>query len=296
MSNFLLEVLPILVAVIASLVGVIVAVSQFTSTSRLRKRAGFWGEQVQASELKRDHQVNQSLYREAMARLVALEAYPSSKLLWPMTLIVVATYGVGGAGYVAGGLVPDRLSIDNLQEGGIEVIFLVFSVLFLAMGTSSIASVVVRRRRLARQYLEGTRLSLEKPAIQQDAETVGLNMSCLGYLGLYAFSVGTCSIIAFVSFSSAAPRGALLSFMGGWGAGLWMLSFLLFFVGSFTVFSLFHQETRDWEHPRELSTQAARPKVDVGTKYLRRRQLRENKSLKRRTRQGTAPALVDSAP
>lgn len=256
MNTFWLELLPALVAAAASLLGIVVGIGQLTSAARLRRRATFWSEQLSAAELAHDRAVAQSLHRETTANLIALQAYPSKTLLWQAQFILIGLYGVGATGYLAGTLAPNNITFQNLRDQGTEPVLLLVLVTTLNLGLANVASILERRRRVARWYLDGRDLARE----QQGDEDANSNHSFLDSLGLLAFSTGICLLIAVVSFAAGIPKGetSSLALASGWYLGGVMAGVPLTLLGLRTVLKRFSRSSNDWLHPRVLSPEAKR--------------------------------------
>lgn len=259
-TSFWLDWVPATLAAAASLVAVVIAVAQLSAGSRLRKRASFWSEQLQASDLEHDRTVVQSLHRETLARLVGLSAYPGRMLILPALVVLMGTFGIGGVGFVAGTLAPS-VTLDALQAQGLDPWITLGVMLAWAVGIYGAASVIVRRRKIAHHYLEGQDLSRTK------ADLTILKDNILTTLGILSFSVGTSLLVGLAGFVSGIPKGdlAVLEPVAVWIFILVFVAPTLTLLGSRAVGSLFKQDALEWEHPRALSDATDQLHVDHET-------------------------------
>lgn len=259
MTDLLLNLLTAFLAAAASVLGIVVAVSQLTSASRLRRQATFWGEQSRSADSTYDRSVAQSLHRDATARIIALDAYPGKKILGPAFTTLVGLYGPIVVGYTVGSNSPNGLTLPNLSEQGIEPIVLV-CVPILVMGIFGLASVTVRRRNLASKYLAAKDLAIEHPQ-QSDLEaTVGLIITWRTFLGVCAFSLGISLLLTLFSFIAGMPKGDPSSFPSGWILAFVPAGFVLSLIGSSSVVNLFRQGPIAWHHPRKPKPLIYRPR------------------------------------
>lgn len=144
----------------ASAVGIAVAMSQLTTTTRLRRTTAYWREQSNGSAWAYDRRMAQSFYRTATARLVAVEAVPTRELVLSALIVVGAL----------GGTV---LSSSRVEEGVREAVPLgvlmqrnpgvsagcLFLLVFVLYGISRGADAVYERQRIAGEYLAEHHLS-----------------------------------------------------------------------------------------------------------------------------------------
>lgn len=209
------------------------------------------------------------MHREATANLVALEAFPGRTLLWQAQFILIGLYGVGATGYLAGTLAPNRITFQNLRDQGTEPVLLLVLVTTLDLGLANVASILERRRQLARRYLDGQDLVRERPG-DEDAESTH---SFLDSLGLLAFSTGICLLIAVVSFAAGTPKGGnpSLALASGWYLTGLVAGVPLIVLGLGTVLRRFFRASNEWRHPQVLSPEAEKlqgvePRGGVGTR------------------------------
>lgn len=177
----LADVLGPLLTAVASVAGVLGALGQLTASTRLRRQIAYWQEQAQASVSTQDRSVAQSLQREAMGRLVALQAVPGRRLLLEGAMVVfLLAWAAGQCFQVAADLAEQlsarRLIEDHLWEIGVVVLLL----LLISRGVSRIANAVYERRRIATAYTVGTALE------RQDLKAFrrGQTHTTLGWKGL----------------------------------------------------------------------------------------------------------------
>jgi hypothetical protein len=255
-TSFWLEWVPTLVAAVASLVGVVVTVRQLSVASRLRRRATFWSEQLEASSLAHDHEVLQSFHRETVARLVGLSAYSGRRMIAPALLILASTFNSGSFGYIVGTLAPS-VTLDSIHKEGLDPLAWLAVVPLLALGLYRAASVIVRRRQVARRYLAGQDPTLTKLGNEGEF-TAGLRQSHGTTWGMVLFSAGLCLLVAGISFLIGMPKGdpAALQPVAIWILGILFVGTALTLSCLKTVIKLFNQDALTWDHPRPLSAAA----------------------------------------
>lgn len=246
--GFFLELLASLVAVVTSLVAIVSAVRELGSASRLRRRATYWREQLTTPELQvEDRQVFLSLYREASAQVVALQAYPSRKLarsaslyvLLPLITLITTTYAAGTTYVTCAAELPYEAFVLSIV-----------SPFVLLLGVQTTANTVVQRRVLASRYLNGLEVKAQGRHDEQgNAVYEGATQKWYQLLAMFGHCVGISLLLGTLSFVSAASQ------VGFDGTAPWVsltivIAMALSAVGLTTVLGVFKQQSRPWVHPR----------------------------------------------
>lgn len=246
-NTFWMEWLAATVATVASLGGVMVAVEQLTAASRLRRRSAFWKEQLHDDEQAEDYDqaVAQSLYLEAIARLVALQAYPGWKTVGWLVCAVASLFGASAMGFDAGSLSISGLTVEMDHW----MLFLVCVGGFV-VALINTHRVIVRRRSIVNRYLQGQNLTTKgryervKSSKESVWETPAVVMFSSG-VSFYGFALG---FVVGLPLDSVL-REYMASFMvliagGGLGGLIGLISP--------PVTRMFNEERIDWEHPRNF--------------------------------------------
>lgn len=165
----------------ASVAGVLGALGQLTAGTRLRRQVAYWQEQAQVSVSTQDRAVARSLQREAMGRLVALQAVPGRRLLIEGAMVVFLLAWATGQCFQVAAELAEQLSARRLLEDHLWEIGVVVVLLFLiCQGVSHITNAVYERRRIATAYIVGA--ALERQNLK--AFRRGQTHSTLGWKGL----------------------------------------------------------------------------------------------------------------
>ncbi|PVE14490.1 hypothetical protein, partial [Arthrobacter sp. Bz4] len=153
------------------------------------------------------------------------------------------------------------VTFDALQAQGLDPWGTLGVMLALPVGIYGAASIIVRRRKIVRHYLEGQDLSRAK------ADLTILKDNNLTTAGILSFSVGTFLLIGLAGFVSGIPKGdlAVLEPVAVWILILAFAAPTLTLVGSRAVGNLFKQDALEWEHPRVLSDAADQLHIDHET-------------------------------
>lgn len=250
-----------MVATVASLVGVVVAVGQLTSASRLRRRASFWREQLQGNDLPQDYAVAQSFHRDATARLIALQAYPGWKIFAWVSFALISAYAVGTVTFLTGTLSTDGLTFPNLTDQGVDpFLTLVSAVPFFSLALIQSCTVIVQRRLLARRYLQGLDLTTKRKFNEGGREITDLGLTVGDGIRVFLFCGGVFLLISAVSFGSGLriENPSVAVELPGWWWFIMPLGSFLVLQGIFPVIDMFNQKRDHWEHPRNLP----RPKLE----------------------------------
>lgn len=273
--NLLTELAVPLVTVIASLLGILVALDQITAGSRLRRQAAFWREMAQNPALPHDAAVFHSLERETSARAIALQAQPARKLLLSALVVTTSVVLAYSFGFTIGQIPaaePTWAEVrEKAGEQGTDIVLWLLLPVFIAVGIIGFLNVILLRSQIERAYLDGR--SVEVIRIHRDDRLPIDALGWPGFLQLLALSVGLACMSAAVGGTEGARSQAPTT-----PPVLWILLFLL--VGSvllmwagLLLFSRVRDATaREWKHPRPLPRQPRRPERSIPVRSSQRPQ------------------------
>ncbi|MEX5265182.1 hypothetical protein RF640_14275 [Kocuria sp. CPCC 205231] len=177
----LADVLGPLLTTVASVAGVLGALGQLTAGTRLRRQVAYWQEQAQVSVSTQDRAVAQSLQREAMGRLVALQAIPGRRLLIEGAMVVFLLAWATGQCFQVAADLAEQLSARRLIENHLwEIGVVMLLLLLICRGVSRTANAVYERRQIATAYILGTALEREHLKAFRGGQT----HTTLGWKGL----------------------------------------------------------------------------------------------------------------
>lgn len=255
-----------LVAVIASLLGILVALDQITAGSRLRRQAAFWREMAQNPALPHDAAVFHSLERETIARVIALQAQPARILLLSALVVTTAVVLAYSFGFTIGQIPPAETSWaevrEKVGEQGADVFFWLLLPIFIVVGIIGFLNVILLRSQIERAYLDGR--SVEVIRIHRDDRLPIDALGWTGFFQLVALSVGLACMSAAVGGTEGARSQAPTT-----PPALWILLFLLagsvliMWAGLLLVSRVRHATAREWQHPRPLPRQPRRPERSI---------------------------------
>ncbi|WP_143111506.1 hypothetical protein [Arthrobacter sp. ov118] len=263
------EIVPWVEAAIA-LIGLLLAsLPQLTSKTRLRAKINFWGNQASSSDLEHDRKIAESLRRDASARLLALETYPSWHFLFPMYVFSAGFLVAGSLGSWIGGKYPGSFDYWQFGDGDPLLPFVgALGFLLVLGGMVGLGLVRLWRRRVRRNYLRAETIIRQKTvSFNAKGSPVGvhhphgdLKLSILQGAGIMSFSMGLYALTVLTFFLISV--GGLSSSPLPEGYGVFVS--LLIIGGSFFtvmgfggVHDLFTMERSTWTHPMPLTTAAA---------------------------------------
>lgn len=215
---------------------------------------------MQASELHQDRAVMESFRRAAMARLIASKTVPAWQLLAPsyaaISGVALSFYNAFTVGY----LQPETITVDGISDAtgmaGPLILTLLSLPALVLVGTAGVYSVVMRRRRLIRNYLNGEDIIDKPPMKSRDFVHLGFRLSTIDRIAFVALALALCSWPALAGFVwGAGDRiGPFLPWVGVWAVA----TIALFLFASKVTKTLFWAE-RDAEshHPRPLTGKAS---------------------------------------
>jgi uncharacterized protein YjeT (DUF2065 family) len=278
------EIVPWVQAVIAFAGLLLASLPQLTSKARLRARVIFWGNQTSACDLEHDRRIAESLRREASARLLALETYPSWRFLFPLYGLFTGLSLAVFLGASMGEKYPDPFDFWQLGDDPFLPVGGIFGFVFVLSGLFGLGVVRLWRRRVMQNYLQAETITREKSIIvNAKGSPVGLQdphgaleLSIPQGLGLLSFSIGTYAMTALSSFMVACGRFQGSPLPGGYGDffSLMLLGGSLFTVlGVSGIVSVFTLESSTWTHPLPMTAAAAKKPQDTEEESSRSNQV-----------------------
>jgi hypothetical protein len=258
--NWVNEVVIPLLAATASMLGILVALDQVTAMPRLRRQSTFWRELRQSSLLARDAEVYQSLEREANARVIAFQALPARKLLFPAFTIALGIYTAWQVGYSAGSIPPDGFSWNRVQEkaaeSGLDVPLVVVIPSITLFGLVGWINVLVERNRITNAYLEGQTIDRWNVRAQGDHWPATKVMGVRGTFALFLFGLGALCLSAGFGASAGLRDQQAPPPIPPWAALLLFGGVPLFMAGLLVYSRVAAAITEAWVHPRPLTQHA----------------------------------------
>lgn len=242
----------------------------------------FWGNQTSEMDLEYDRNVAQSLRREASARLLALETYPSWRFLVPLYALAAGFFGAWYLGTSIGEKYPASFDYWELSEvDPFLPVFALFGFFFILSGLTGLGLVRLWRKRVMQNYLRADTITRGKKVVFNDKgspvsvqEQHGdLKLSILQGLGILSFSLGVYALNVLISFF-ATYGGPTASPMPqeytGFLLAVGAVGFILTMLGLDGVTDLFTMESTSWKHPMPLTKAAAKTVEDPGQAEIRR--------------------------
>lgn len=141
----------------AALFAILVAADQITAGARIRRWATFLREESAAAPSPYDMRVLDSLRRDADARLVARDAIPTKKFLFPVVMTVMVLFTWGLAGHIVADAALTKPSLILIARETSQETYFLLVLTFLGANIVWLQSGlphIVARRRVAREYLQ----------------------------------------------------------------------------------------------------------------------------------------------
>lgn len=160
----LLGSVPTVVTIISTLVTVLIAVlTQLTSAARLRRKVAFWTEHASQRPSSYDERIAASLRRVALAKLVALDARPGWAVagLFPGILLGLAYAAM--AGVILYQPIPSPFNSGDIGHEDLWAL-IGGSIVIGLMSVNVLMKVLLSRRRIVHQYLNGETLGVSDQA------------------------------------------------------------------------------------------------------------------------------------
>ncbi|MBB6406184.1 hypothetical protein [Arthrobacter sp. AZCC_0090] len=247
-----------LIGFAVSLVGFIVAVDQVTASARLRRQVNFWHEQSKSPSFLSDAAVGRSLERDAAARLLALQAVPGWKLLFPVSIPTAMIWATWQAGTFVGTIPRNELTFDrlidaaNIDDGGL--IFLLPGVPMMVLALLAFMTVFVERARVRDAYLEGKPLTPSTVSMGGNHLTAADVLGHLNVLLWLPLSTAGSLLLALFFGITFGMRGQppTTPLWPEWLSLMMMGGVVAFLPGIHVGLSLYSAVSVKWQHPRPL--------------------------------------------
>lgn len=245
-----------LLAAAASAAGILVALDQITAIARLRRQILFWSGLRTSKPLPSDAAAIQSLERAATAKIIAFQALPARRLLFPAFAFLAGISTALQIGYTAGRIPASDFSWEKFQdvalEQGLEPVFLILIPLMLSMGIHGWVNVLVERSRLSKAYLDGKGLKLEEFSTAGGRWPSSEVLGWRGYLQVFVCSVGAaCLAVLFGAATGMREINAPLPWPS-WMSILLMVGVVALMAGFFIYLKVDSEIKTPWIHPRPL--------------------------------------------
>jgi hypothetical protein len=248
LADFLSSVVAPSVAIIATLVGLVVALSQLTAGARLSKQAEYWKQEYLEADLSQDKQVYQSMHRLAVGKIVARNGVPLRRIIVAACALIPAVF------LLAGG--TQRLVFQPGLDGWILFAIGVLGGLigfFIALGEYSVLNFA--RRDVLVSFLDGNRI-ISDFSVWPDRRRAFRVLGRRGVVEVLIVSISACAVVvaATVSVVALSTEDAAVP---DWVTPITYLAYpsviyLLFAIaGSSNL-----KRTEVWIHPRPLTAAA----------------------------------------
>lgn len=248
MTDLLNTVVTPSVAIVATFVGILVALSQLTAGVRLRKQAEHWKVEFNDAALEHDKAVFQSLHRRALAKLVAKDAIPLRRLAVTAGSFVPSIWLPA---FASSRLITDPSLVTNV----LFAIFVLLGIIgqFIGLGHYSVLNRA--RRSVYDAFLDGRNLESAFDAMPDRKEALDI----LGWRGALEVLMTSVSISALVVYISASITQTVhaADVAPGWlgsvaSLGVIAIFYLLYAIASSQDF----RRSDKWVHPKRLSASA----------------------------------------
>ena len=248
LADFLSSVVAPSVAIIATLVGLVVALSQLTAGARLRKQAEYWKQEYLDADLSQDQQVYLSMHRLAVGIIVARKGVPLRRIIVAACALIPAVF------LLAGG--TQRLvfqpGLDSLILFAIGVLGGLFG-FFIAIGEYSVLNFA--RRDVLVSFLDGNRIISDFsvwPGRRRAFRVLGRR----GVVEVLIVSISACAVVVAATVSVIALSTEVAA-VPDWVTTITYLAYpsviyLLFAIAGSSNF----KRTEVWIHPRPLTAAA----------------------------------------
>lgn len=277
-----------MLAAAASTVGILVALDQITAVARLRRQILFWNGLRMNKPLSSDAEAFQSLERAATAKIIAFQALPAWRLLFPAFAFLAGITTAWQTGYVVGRIPSADLSWEKFQdsafEQGLDSTFLVMVPFVVSMGIFGWINVLVARSRLSKAYLEGENLDLEEVSIGSNHWPASTVLGGRGFLQVFVCSVGFACLAAQFGVATG-MRDVNAPFPWPAWTGLLMMAGVFASMAGFFVYLTVADETKTpWTHPRPLNRRIGRLPKEPRRSFTGRSSVRERRAATRSRR------------
>jgi hypothetical protein len=275
------EFLVALLAAAASAAGILVALDQITAVARLRRQILFWSGLRTSKPLPSDAAVIRSLERDAIAKIVAFQALPAWRLLFPTFAFLTGIITAWQTGYTAGRVPATDFSWDKFQDVALdqelEPTFLVLLPFILSMGIFGWINVFVERSRLRKAYLDGKDLKLKEFSSGGGQWPASAVLGWRGCLQVFVCSVGAaCNTAAFGAATGMRDVDAPLPWPS-WMAILFMGGAFALMAGLFVYLKVEHEIKTPWIHPRPSHRRVGRLPIEPRNSFTGSSSMKERR-------------------
>lgn len=255
-----------LLASAASAAGILVALDQITAVARLRRQISFWSGLRTSKLLPSDEATIESLERAATAKIIAFQALPARRLLFPSFAFLIGVISAWQAGYTAGQIPAAELSWAKFQEiafeQGLEPTFLILVPFIQSMGMFGWINVFVERGRIRNAYLDGKHLKLEEFSVGGGRWPAEAVLDWRGYLQAFVCCVGAACVAAFLGAAAGMRQVNAPLPWPTWMVMLLMGGTFALMAGLFVYLKVVHDTRTPWIHPRPLHRRAGKLTVE----------------------------------
>lgn len=236
------------VAILATIVGLVVALSQLTAGARLRKQADYWKQEYLDADLAQDKRIYQSLHRLAVGKMVARNGVPFRRIAVAAALLVPAVFFLA---------IATQHLVLNPGTGG-WIVFAIgasggFVGFFIAIGEYAVLNFA--RRDVLVSFLDGNRIVSDFSVWPDKTRAFGV-LGRRGVVELLIVSGSACAVVvaATVQVIAVMNDGAAVP---DWVTPFDYLAYpsvlyLLFAVAGSSNF----KRSEVWMHPRPITAAA----------------------------------------
>lgn len=240
--------------------------------------------------LPADAEALQSLERAATAKVIAFQALPAWRLLFPVFAFLAGIATAWQSGYAVGRIPSADLTWDKFQdsalEQGLESTFLLMVPFVVSMGIFSWINVLVARSRLSKAYLEGEDLDLEEVSIGSNHWPASTVLGGRGFIQVLVCSVGAACLAAQLGVATG-MRDVNAPLPWPTWMGLLMIGGVFASMAGFFVYLRVADETKTpWIHPRPLDRRVGRLPSEPRRSFTGRLSVKERQAAFRSRRKG----------
>lgn len=247
-ADFLSSIVTPFVATVATLAGLVVAVSQLTAGARLRKQADYWKQEYLDAELAQDKGVYQSMHRLAVGKIVARSGLPLRRLTVAVCILVVAVFLLAwGTQNLVAHQGFDGWIVFAISAGGGLIGF------FISVGEYSVLNFA--RRNVLVSFLDGNRLIADFN-VWPDRQRAFRVLGRRGALEVLIVAISACAVVVVATVQvSALLKGEAA--IPEWVSPAAYLAYpsIIYLLFAFAGSSNF-KRSEVWIHPRPLTATA----------------------------------------
>jgi hypothetical protein len=268
-ADFLSSVVAPFVAIIATLVGLVVALSQLTAGARLRKQAEYWKQEYLDAELAQDKRVYQSMHRLAVGKIVARSGVPLRRIAVVACVLIPAVFLLASwTQYLI-----FHPGIDGWIVFALGAVAGVIG-FFIAIGEYSVLNFA--RRDVLVSFLDGNRI-ISDFSVWPDRRRTFQVLGRRGVLEVLLVSISACAVVVATTASVVALSNKDAA-VPEWVNPITHLAYpsVFYLLSAFAGSSNF-KRSDVWTHPRPL-TAAAEVATDKSPKRADKEVLVSEKS------------------